>query len=766
MNTKTRRNPVNSSEELLDLIVTTNTLHKKHVHTAIYEEPNLSDHYILITKYRVDITRNHQTKFFRNYKKANWEGFQNSLNKHATNLQVEINTLEINENNVNTFADKISNSYVEAFNENCPLSRYSSGNWKINSKIMTLIKAKRKLRRDFSRNKNLNTKLQINRLNHEIKREIKIQKMKDWEFYCENVNHETNPRNFWKKVKKTTTPTLNNTNTELIDNHGNKITDHQEQANLLADTLRSNHQIHNTPQCDSAFKETVQNYIKSNIENFSPNFANNDNGNIDPISIDEIKLALSKSKNFSSPGFDGVTYRMLKCSTDKMYHVLCTFFNLILLVGYFPIPWKKAKVTLIPKPKKNPLYPNNYRPISLLSCIGKTLERIIANRIRNILETKNFFSDYQCGFRNHRGTFNHLFRLTHDIKISQLQKRVTSAIFLDAEKAFDNTWHDGLKYKFHYCNTSVLYDRLISSFLSDRQLIVHFKGKYSNSIKLNAGTPQGSVLSPLLYILYVNDIPSVSHLNCSISQFADDIALWSSSSNSQNSTNYLKKALNEIETWCNKWRIKINPQKSQLVNFRSSQQPKLNTSLPLFGNLVKSTNQATFLGVIFDEKLNFHTYIDHICAKAWTRLSSLKNLLLNRNLNPKTGQKIYKVLIRPILEYGSICYISTSKTKLRKLERIHVTANRLAFKIPSYISEKQVLLTAKMQPLYDRLTELNTRITRRLIKKDQLVTKTIIRLLVTHPKNQIITPLDLINYRNWEEVESLVEGGGWGIQDR
>ena len=101
------------------------------------------------------------------------------------------------------------------------------------------------------------------------------------------------PKNFGK-VKKATTPTLNNTNADTTDNHRNKITDHQEQANLLANTLKSIYQTHSTPQCDSVFIETVQNYTKSNTDTFSLNFANSDNGNIDPISIDEIKLALSK----------------------------------------------------------------------------------------------------------------------------------------------------------------------------------------------------------------------------------------------------------------------------------------------------------------------------------------------------------------------------------------------------------------------------------------------------------------------------------------
>ena len=123
-----------------------------------------------------------------------------------------------------------------------------------------------------------------------------------------------------------------------------------------------------------------------------------------------------------------------------------------------------------------------------------------------------------------RGTFNQLFRLSHYIKISILQRKVTTGIFLDAERAFDNTWHNGLKYKLNLSNLNINYIRLISSFLTNRKMQVYFKGKYSELCTLQAGTPQGSVLSPLLYILYVNDLPANRIKYCNISQFADDTA--------------------------------------------------------------------------------------------------------------------------------------------------------------------------------------------------------------------------------------------------
>ena len=207
----------------------------------------------------------------------------------------------------------------------------------------------------------------------------------------------------------------------------------------------------------------------------------------------------------------------------------------------------------------------------------------------------------------------------------------------------------------------------------------------------------------------------------------------------------------------------LNPPKSQLVHFKERNKPNLSTSINLFNNVISNTNNATFLGVIFDHHALFTKYIDNISGKAWGRLQSLKNLLQNSKLNPELGLRIYQTLIRPILEYGSICYLTASSTSFRKLERINTTANRLAYKIPSYISQQQVLLTSHSQTLRDLIINLNTKLTRNYLLSDPLGKDIILRLLTIHPKNTIKVPVDLLNYKNWAEVVDLVEGGGRGV---
>ena len=178
------------------------------------------------------------------------------------------------------------------------------------------------------------------------------------------------------------------------------------------------------------------------------------------------------------------------------------------VLAYFPLPWKNAHTILLPKPNKNLTNPINYRPISLLSALGKVFEKILDRRIRIYLEDNKYFSPFQSGFRAHKSTINPIARITESIKLGFKRKSHTVALFLDAEKAFDKTWHNGLKYKLLKYKFPDNITRILSSFLNNRQMQIFYNGLHSDPFTLQAGTPQGSVLSPLLYSLYVNDLPT------------------------------------------------------------------------------------------------------------------------------------------------------------------------------------------------------------------------------------------------------------------
>ena len=163
--------------------------------------------------------------------------------------------------------------------------------------------------------------------------------------------------------------------------------------------------------------------------------------------------------------------------------------------------------------------------------MGKLFEKTLAGRIRNFLEKEQFFNKWQNSFRNKRIVILHVFRLVEETQPGFTKKWKGGAIFIDVEKAFNSVWHDWLRYKLMNGNLPRKIVRLISSFLSDRTIKVNCCNNYSEEVTLNACTPQGSVLSPLLFIIYVNDIPDTSSLNVRISQFADDMGIWTHAAN-------------------------------------------------------------------------------------------------------------------------------------------------------------------------------------------------------------------------------------------
>ena len=197
-----------------------------------------------------------------------------------------------------------------------------------------------------------------------------------------------------------------------------------------------------------------------------------------------------------------------------------------------------------------------YRPISLLSCMGKLFEKTLAGRIRNFLEKEKFFNKWQNGFRSKRIAMEHVFRLVEETQLGFTKKWKGGAIFIDVEKAFDSVWHDGLRYKL--INGSLPRNMV-------RTIKVNCCNNCSEEVTLNAGIPQGSVLSPLLFIIYVNDIPDMSSLNVRLSQLADDMGIWAHATNAKWVKAKLSKALKLIEAWCSKWRIKLNAGKTDCV---------------------------------------------------------------------------------------------------------------------------------------------------------------------------------------------------------
>ena len=283
------------------------------------------------------------------------------------------------------------------------------------------------------------------------------------------------------------------------------------------------------------------------------------------------------------------------------------------------------------KPDKPPSQTTSYRPFSVVSAIMKLFKRVIEKRLHKHFEDNGFFSKYQSGFRKSKSTNDHLFRLSHTIMESVNRGEHVIAAFLDVEKAFNNVWHNGLGYKIYQLDQPTKLCRWLSVFLGGRVIQVKIEGFLSSKGYPKAGVPQGSNLSPLLLLIYVNDMPNPSHHQTDKSQFADDAGQWAVSKNIDLAGKYLQRNLDELARWCAKWRIKLNPEKTKVIIFFKSQFAiRAEPALSLYGDLLSYYPHIKFSGITFDNRMTFTKHFEEILERCNQKFHCLK-ILVNKS---------------------------------------------------------------------------------------------------------------------------------------
>src|SRR5699024_8366394 len=241
--------------------------------------------------------------------------------------------------------------------------------------------------------------------------------------------------------------------------------------------------------------------IKNDVET---RINNDDNQTIiNPTSPTEVRKIIKNLKVKKAPGMDGISNRMIRQLPDKaVMHIVA-----ILRLRHFPEKWKIADVIMLLKAGKSKTSPQSYRPISLLPCIGKLAEKVILWRLKDCEHQLNVIPDEQFGFRENHSTTEQVLRVAERITQSFNWNRHTGAVFLDVAKAFDKVWHEGLLHKFIAARFPISLVKLVKSFLEERKFRVKIGNARSSARTIQAGVPQGSLLSPFLYAIFTADAP-------------------------------------------------------------------------------------------------------------------------------------------------------------------------------------------------------------------------------------------------------------------
>ena len=361
-------------------------------------------------------------------------------------------------------------------------------------------------------------------------------------------------------------------------------------------------------------------------------------------------------KRRKAPGPDNIHNEVLRLgTTTSLFHHLARLFTSSIQIGYIPTAWKLATLRILVKPDKLPSLTTNYRPIMMRYEFNyETIRMGDEQRLRSYLEDIGFIIKYQSGFRQNTSTDDHLFRLSQSVMESFNRGEHVVAAFLDVEKAFDNVWHNELRYKIFMLDLPTKMTQWLSDFLVGRVIQVNVNGFLSDKISPVAGVPQGSVLSPLLFLVDVNDLPKPHHRQNSKSQFADDTALWAASKNVQFASKRLQNDLRKLAKWCAKWRIKLNHEKTKVIIFsRSYLARKPEPTLKLYGDRLKICPQVKFLGITFNSKFTFKKHFEVILGRCNIRYHRIR-LLTNKKWGP-AHPPYYKSTNNASGQFSNIC---------------------------------------------------------------------------------------------------------------
>ena len=394
-----------------------------------------------------------------------------------------------------------------------------------------------------------------------------------------------------------------------------------------------------------------------------------------PTDSTEVMNIVNCLKNKSSSGVDDIPVTILKSSIFHIAKPLAAIINCSLSTGVFPDTLKIARVTPIFKDGEKELF-QNYRPISVLPSFSKIFERVVFNRLISYLDSNKIICNNQYGFRKNHSTYMSLIDIYDKISMAIDKSEFSIGIFIDLSKAFDTLNHSILLKKLEHYGIRGIALKWFNSYLSNRKQCVTLNGVTSSLKLITHGVPQGSILGPLLFILYINDIVNCSDLLLFI-LFADDTNLFCSSDDIWKLMHIVNSELANISNWFRANKLSLNTKKTNFILFGSKQIPNTGDkfSVSIDGYVLQQVEFTKFLGIFIDEKLNWKKHIEHIAIKISKGLGALGRV---RNILPqKALLMLYNTMIYPYLTYCNIVWGTASASTLQRLVVLQNRAVRL-----------------------------------------------------------------------------------------
>lgn len=647
-----------NSETLIDLLITNNT--QNVIYSNVFEpflDVNIRFHKPIVALLKSPKFKNQAFKRkIWIYSRGNYDLFRQKISE--TNWNELINE----ENSIDLNVELLTNKILDIASLTIPnriiTVRQTDIPW-LTTDIRKLIRKREKIRK---RLKTHRTSFNINKykqIRNKIVNLLRNAKRKYHESICEKIKtSQFASKNWWTLIKQLTHLSNKPSNLNILVENDIAITDDREKADLLNNFFASQSTL-DDKNCPSL----------ENIENPVLNYCTIESIQ---ISVSDVKDLLKLIDTSKATGPDSISPKILKEAYNELAYPLSKIFNLSLACNTFPNKWKLSNIVPIFK-KNNPKFVENYRPISLLSVISKIFEKCIFKYLHNYIISNNIISRHQSGFTKGDSTINQLLFITNEFSQALDHGKEIRVVFFDISKAFDRVWHKGLLFKIQKIGIRGNLLSWIKSYLSGRVQKVVINGKESSEIRINAGVPQGSILGPLFFLLFINDI--VLEIGCCIKLFADDTTIYIIIENPNTDAQLLNNDLSKVHQWSHNWLVKFNPQKTESMLITRKHNHIQHPPLFFDNHPVTEVTTHKHLGLLFNTTCHWGDHIDQIICKANAKLNILRNLKFD--LDRKTLEIMYFTFIRPTLEYGDIIYDNCPNYYKEKLEKINTEAARI-----------------------------------------------------------------------------------------
>ena len=625
---------------ILDLMCT----NKPGLVKAVTTIPGISDHEAVIADHNIRPEyRKKLPRKVHKYKEADWDKIKRETVEFAESYTSGDNTRDV-ENNWSAIRDHLTHILESLIPSKMTTTRYNLP-W-LDTRLKRMCKKKHRM---YNAAKKAN-------------------KQKKWDAF------QSFKKNTQKALKTAHLRYLRRVLTDSAERKESKpfwrYIKSQRQENFGVATLKRGGIIYNDPK-DRAeiLNDQFRSVFTKDTGEPAPQPSGDDYPSIKSCVISEegvLKL-LQELDPSKASGPDDIPCRLLKALAVELAPVYTAFFTQSLREGVVPSEWRKARVT--PIFKKGSIHEaSNYRPVSLTCVSCKLMEHIICHHVRAHLEEHSILSPFQHGFRGKRSPETQLIVTLHDFMNNWNAMEQVDMAVLDFSKAFDTVPHRSLLNKLSHYGVDGTTRSWIGSFLSGRDQVVLVEGRTSESVPVESGVPQGSVLGPLLFLIHINDLPDVLDRDTKVRLFADDCLVYRTIHTLADQIT-LQNDLDSLQRWSEKWGMKFHPKKCNIMRLSRKRKP-LTRLYTLCNHTLEQVSNVKYLGININENLDWAPQVQAVCQKANTTLSFLRRNL--KSCPPKLKEVAYISLVRSVVECAATVwspYEVGDKKELEKIQR-------------------------------------------------------------------------------------------------